>query len=355
MKLLFVDTVAPKPYSKQTLVDGVLGGTEATIIRIAEKLNADVMQSCRSHSEGRYHSLNLALEPTHVVTLREPKFCLEQARKYPNAKHYLWLHDLAAPVMDRGKKLKHFASDLFEHRITVVCVSDFHANQVMENFLSFPLGKRPKVVRIYNPVDVSSIDNCEASIDRNKLVFFSSPHKGLEFTLHVFNYLHKRNRKLKLFIANPGYRYFSNQKFQRDSGIINLGTVPHHVILSHVQSALCTFYPNYEYPETFGLVLAESNALETPVLAHSIGAANEILIAKEQFVNIPRFRSIADAIYWRAPGLRRYGEMVMGVMGFFRAYEERIREWQFERLKVHGNSEFSIDLIAAAWNKLLLN
>ena len=60
-------------------------------------------------------------------------------------------------------------------------------------------------------------------------------------------------------------------------GVEFLGPLPQAHVHQEVRSALCTFFPNFVIPETFGLVFAESHALGTPVLTVDCGAAREVL------------------------------------------------------------------------------
>ena len=350
MQIVIFDPVTPAPYALSGSRQKPLGGTEATVVRIAEAMDAIVVQHNRIENDGRYRNPSSCPEPTHLVVLREAPAALEIAKRFPRARKVLWLHDLAAPTMDRGKKLHKYAPQLAAEGFTLVCVSDFHAQQVRENFLSLPAAQRPRVTRVYNPVDVSAAAAQSIPFDPNKLVFFSSPHKGLEYATTIFGQLRSKNRDLRLYIANPGYLA---DAAKAQPGVVNLGAVPHHVILEHVKSALCTFYPNYVYPETFGLALAESNALGTPVLAHGIGAAAEVLNGDRQIIDVPKARGLADSVFWRWPALRPPGEAMLGLLGCANAYGERIRDWQGGgRPVVSGRPEFSIDSVVAAWNEV---
>jgi glycosyltransferase involved in cell wall biosynthesis len=235
--------------------------------------------------------------------------------------------------------------------VSIVCVSDFHEAQIRRNFAAMPEEQRPNVTRIYNPVDVSDRNPEPQSVDPNKLVFFSSPHKGLDYALHIFARMYDADRHLRLYVANPGY---SERTERARPGVVNLGSVPHHVIMGHVQTALFAFCPNYVYPETFGLVLAESNALGTPVIAHPIGAAPEVILGEDQFMAIPKIRSLFEPAFFRWPVLSGFVDPVLAKFGCFDAYAERIRAWQHGRRPiVTGRPEFSLGIVCDAWRKLL--
>ena len=126
---------------------------------------------------------------------------------------------------------------------------------------------------IYNPVD-DDLQPDGSPIDDRKLVFLSSPNKGLKFTLDAFRAVRRAMPDMRLIVGNPGYK---PGKVARLDGVEYLGPQPQQRIHAEARTALCTFFPNFVIPETFGLVFAESKALGTPVLTHDCGAALEVL------------------------------------------------------------------------------
>lgn len=56
IRLVIIDPVTPKPYSDVTFHTRALGDTEATVIRIAEALNAIVLQYNRGRMSGAAES-----------------------------------------------------------------------------------------------------------------------------------------------------------------------------------------------------------------------------------------------------------------------------------------------------------
>lgn len=351
MRVTIFDPTTPKPYSLKSLTSEPLGGTEATVIRLAEALDAIVVQHNRTTDDGRYRCSMRDIDPETIIVLRDPIAALEVSKRYPEAKTILWLHDLAGPRTDRGKKLQALSVRLAESNIHIVCVSDFHAAEIRNNFMTNSSSQRPVVSRIYNPVDVSSADHSSNGYDVNKLVFFSSPHKGLAHAISVFSHLHTRNKKLKLYIANPGYLASTTSTA---NGVVNLGAISHRDVLNHVKSALCTFYPNYVYPETFGLAFAESNALGTPVLTHNIGAANEVLSGNGQIVEVPAVRKIADSVYWRWPFVRPFGEAALNLAGASSGYRKTLARWQTGgRPATVGRPEFFLENVKIEWLNLI--
>jgi len=270
MRVLFTDLVAYKPYTCDTLRSEALGGTEATVLRVARGLAQrghevalfQGIDAGRSETtiDGILHvNAGSEIKPDAVVHLRTAQAVAGFREHWPEARHLVWMHDLGGawsrtePV--QGEEL--------------VCVSDFHAKQINEH-----LDEAPKAIhRIYNVVEV---DGMRYPKVRGRLGFFSSPHKGLNQTIDAFFALSQSRPELSLVIANPGY--IPNGPGGSAIGITNLGQLPHHRVMEEMSRCEVLFYPQTAVPETFGLVLAEANAMGTPVISHDHGAAMEVLM-----------------------------------------------------------------------------
>lgn len=281
--ILILDLTCPRPYDGTSLAKEGLGGTEATVIRIAEGLASDVKVVVAQHNRNYTQEVN-AVTYCNLETIPDERFGsvihLRTAitvphfkEKHPGAKHLVWAHDLIG---------SQFVADLQvvqDFEVKLLGVSRFHKQQIQDVALRcMDTVKNLRVGYIYNPV-VATKSNVD--VDPNKLVFFSSPHKGLKETIENFRILKNMDNSFKLYIANPGY---DNRQVELGPDVINLGSLTHSEVLKHVESAFAVYYPNFIVPETFGLVMAESNAVGTPVLAHPFGAAIELL-NKEQLID----------------------------------------------------------------------
>ena len=136
-------------------------------------------------------------------------------------------------------------------------------------------------------------------IDERKLVFLSSPNKGLKFTLDAFRASRRaRCPTCASIVGNPGYK---TGQAARLEGVEYLGPQPQQRIHAEVRTALCTFFPNFVIPETFGLVFAESQALGTPVLTHDCGAAREVLGDPAQILPVTAAKRVYEALLGGCP------------------------------------------------------
>jgi glycosyltransferase involved in cell wall biosynthesis len=347
---LFFDPVCKQPYDTRTLLQQAMGGTEATVTRVADALEALVVQHNRTEAYGRYRLPQRAPEITSVVINRDSRALSRVRDLYPNARVYLWLHDQLGPGSKRAGWLASTADLMREMAVTVVCVSDTQRRGVEAALRTMRIGDL-RTQTIYNPIDDALVPD-GSQVETSKLVFFSSPNKGLKFTLDAFRAMRRKMPDLRLVVGNPGYKI---RKSVLIDGVEYLGPQPHARMLAEVRTALCTFIPNFVIPETFGLVFAESNAIGTPVLTHDCGAAVEVLGDRSQTLPV----TAADRVYetllhnvspgWRA-GPARFAES----LGMFDVYTERIRAWRAgERPSVGPDPRFRLAVVAEQWRALL--
>ena len=340
--IYFVDIKCKQPYTFSTMAERAIGGTESTLLRIADRLCEDyqvfLVQPCRRqdeiHDTGiNYITLDSArhradkFPPAHVVVVRKLKAMGDMARWFPSAKLYLWIQDL--PV----KKYGRYRQQLIRHRVTMICNTNWQRSEA-ERFLSpdcwyqrlfHPLSRKKPVdmVVIYNVIN-PAINYEPVEIDEDKLVFFSAPRKGLQQVLEYFEDVLEQRPQTKLYIANPGYQEM-DAKWVDHPNLINLGSLSNLEVISHVREAFCVFYPQTMLPETFGVVYAEANTVGTPVLCYDIGAANEILNNPEQIMHVDDLRVTERLLSWYKNG----------------------------RPEVVGKPDYLLDGVLVEWNNLL--
>jgi glycosyltransferase involved in cell wall biosynthesis len=347
---LFFDPSCQQPYDTRTLREQAMGGTEATVVRVADALQAWATQHNRTETSGRYLAPAKNPDIASVVITRDSRALPRVRQLYPNARVYLWLHDQLKPGSKRAGWLASTADLMRELAVTVVCVSDSQRRDV-EAALHTMRMEDLRTHTIYNPID-DALAPDDSPVDRDKLVFFSSPNKGLKFTLDAFRALRRRMPDLRLVVGNPGYKI---RKSVLMEGVEYLGPQPQSRIHAEVRTALCTFFPNFVIPETFGLVFAESNAVGTPVLTCDCGSAAEVIRDRSQMVPV----TMADRVYERllshvSPGWRAGPARIAASWGLFDTYAERIRAWRDgARPTVGPDPRFRLAAVAEQWRKLL--
>jgi glycosyltransferase involved in cell wall biosynthesis len=345
--LLFFDPLCPRPYGDASLRVGGLAGTEASTVRIAAALDAWVAQHNRTEVEGRYRPPSAVAHVRHVVVLRDPRALKAAARLFPGARLTLWVHDRIEPGSSRSRWFAAAAAELRALQPDIVCVSDWQRERVAATVLKLKGCERIAVRRIYNPVDDVIVPDA-TPFDPDRLVFLSSPNKGLPFALDAFRALRRRFPQLRLAVANPGYKSFAATGL---AGVEWLGSLPHARVLAEARTALCTFSPNFVIPETFGLVFAESHAVGTPVLAHDCGAAREVLVDPAQLLPVTLgLRAYEAPLHRLEPGWRAAAALAADRLGLFDRYVERIARWRDGgRPRVGPDPRFRLSVIAAEW------
>lgn len=277
--IIFLDTTANKYYDRQVLETQPLGGTEATVVRVAEGLAAFGLKVCVIQSQTEYFEPTMGqhcffmhakdIESTscrHFVQIRRNW----NPTLYPDAKKYLWLHDVA--TSDPG-----LAESLKENNIKILAVSRWHRNQIRD-VVDYEYSDY-----VYNPVpdEIFVSGDARPKYDANLLVWMSSPHKGLGKALELFKQVRERSPKMQMIVFNPGY-FKLDPELALTPGLAIYGPMACKQMWVIVQKALCVFYPT-QWDETFGLVAAEANALGTPIATFKRAALKEVVSSDQQF------------------------------------------------------------------------
>jgi glycosyltransferase involved in cell wall biosynthesis len=349
-QLVFFDPCCPLPYDTRALRERAVPGTEASVTRIADALGARVVQHNRATAWERYLPLQRLQGIDHVVVVRESGALVQAQQLFPGARLHLWLHDKMRPGSKRGRRLRRTADLLRSANVSVICVSRTHQEDVASTLHWAGIANLP-MRTIYNPVD-EALQPDGSPIDERRLVFFSSPNKGLAFALDAFGALRRALPDLQLVVGNPGYKVGTLPAL---AGVAFIGPQPQAVIHQQVRGALCTFQPNFVIPETFGLVYAESHALGTPVLTHDFGAAAEVVGDPRQLLPVKAaYRCYEGIVGGLKPRWRTWPARLAGGLGLFDAYLERIRDWRAGARPVVGpDPRFALSAVAAQWRELL--
>lgn len=302
--ILFVDNTYPEPYQVSTLVEKSIGGTESSIIRTAQILSTEykvyVAQKYRFEQCVENDNLKFipktdikSITPNYVIVLRKYKVLKEMHKLYPQSTMFLWLHTYKNyEYVLKRPGLSHSNSQ-------IICNSEthkIHTNKLLNLTIVAKLfsifTKKIKVNYCYNPIEKPA--DFVVRKDLNKLLFFSSPNKGLDQVIKKFKIINQQLTELKLYIANPGYKNSDTEEL--DENIIYLGSLAKDEMMQHVRESLCIFYPQEIFAETFGLIYAEANANGTAVIADDIGSAKEILQNNNQPFDVSNINKVIDYI-----------------------------------------------------------
>ena len=291
--IVFLDCTGSRQYDRKTLENSPLGGSEASVIRVAEALggfrlpngktlNVAVIKAS-DKSKGvqvRYFPPTIGqhayfmhedeipnIETKYAVYLRGVQFL----GVFPNAKNFVWCHDLA------DSRMIEWLPYLKEHDATLIAVSRWHKKNIQQVI------DYDKISYVYNPVQDDiylPAYNTRTDINKNLMVWAASPHKGLDEALETFKKINSKFPSLRLLVYNPGYM---KGDIIINPGVLYYGPTACKNVWHQMKNALCVFYPT-KFQETFGLIAAEANALGCPVLTYKEGALNEVIQDDRQTV-----------------------------------------------------------------------
>lgn len=296
MPLRIVDPCAPRAYADPARLHR-LGGTEATVLHVARALAGDVEVSVEQAArlttriEGgvRFRPMDLAtVSGGTVLVINAWNVALTCRRYDPRARILVWQHVVP------GDDLRPMVADLVAAEIGIVCVS--HA--LAATLRQFEGGSRLAISVVPNPI-ADDLHPDATPRDPDLLFFASSPKKGLDQVVAAFTTLRGRIPGLRLEVADPGYLTWENGNMP--TGVTVLGTLPHAAVIRKMRQALCLFYPQTRFAETFGLVIAEANAVGCPALVHrGLGANDEVASDASQCIDGSDPQMIEDRIVtWR--------------------------------------------------------
>ncbi|MEQ5872477.1 glycosyltransferase family 4 protein [Sagittula sp. NFXS13] len=305
--ITFVDVLAPRAYSGAPGQLTGLGGTEATLVRIAESLarrfRVTVRQSSRQGPDAqsggvRYGGFNvkgpLLEAPGTIVVVNSWKVAMRLARLHPGARVIVWQHVFP------GRHNRALAPALRAAGVELLCVSVAHANW-MRGFLG---ADAPAIGTIHNPISDDLYPD-DSPRDPDLVLFASSPHKGLGQVFRRYEALKERVPSLRLLVADPGYLAWPTGPVP--DGVIPLGRLEQPELIRWMRRALCLFYPQDQFAETFGLVIAEANAVGCPaLLQRGLGANDEVASDPGQCIDTGNPDAVAARIAdWRCDIGRR--------------------------------------------------
>lgn len=306
MKIVFIDMGSPVIYNDNIFTRTGLGATTTNLVLVAEGLAKRGYQvTCVHHQRQEreiskngvvYTSLaDCPQKPDLIVLIVVVKYkdVFNLRLKFPNVPCILWFHTIQA------KTLRKYRAFILKLQATILCVSHYQKT-VIETILKekkrdWKFKKLPALaIRVIYPIILDELKSDATPVDPHKLLFLSSPHKGLSEVIRIFLLLKKQRPHYKLYVCNPGYREFP--EIQNRDDIVILGSLLHARVIEELRSAFLVFYPQTKVAETFGFIFAEANAVGTPVIAHDFGAAREVLRTPEQCVDATDHQQVIDRV-----------------------------------------------------------
>lgn len=291
----FIDAATPRPYHAGTLDTEPLGGSEASLIRVADGLAAAGLRVAVF-----VHNLPLPMTESRVAYYPFADFTRVRRidhlvafrsnaglDSFPAACKYVWFED------EPDARYRDALPQLLRTRTTAITVSEWHRQALAAIWA--PADVVPPMVTCFNPVPDALYAEAVAPHDANKLVWLASPHKGLDRALQTFAALRTQIPSVRLHVYNPGYVPVSGRM---PEGVVVEPALPCGALWQAIRDALCVFYPS-GFRETFGCIAAEANALRIPVAGYDLAGLSETIgSAAEKSAPGDEAGVIANIIAW---------------------------------------------------------
>jgi glycosyltransferase involved in cell wall biosynthesis len=270
--------------------DSPLGGSEIAVISMARELTqlgykVTVLSDCSN--EGTFNGVRFVGLRTldRIVADERPRFFISQtdldvfSRDLGSAIRILWTganHDVRSvqALMDDGIKsrIDHFF---------------FVGSWQTENFKSKFGLDAGKIFVTRNGFDPALL-NGEVKRDRNRLIYFSSPDRGLDNLLHVFPKIRKARPGAELHVFSD-YEFYGKPKgeiakehpeiFKRmvQPGVHFHGNIKHDLLVKEVRGSGILAYPT-NFRETSCMAAIESQAAGAVPVTSALAALNETVL-----------------------------------------------------------------------------
>ena len=171
-------------------------------------------------------------------------------------KSYFWIHNEEFYTWYNGVELPNEGLDYLNHDKLdkIIAVSEWQKNVLVEKY-----GLEPsKVSVIGNAISPSDFDDINQEKYKNKVIYTSSPDRGLVQLLDIWPKLKKINPELTLWIAAPPYTK------DWDFSLLDtlpldvrwLGHLPPSELYKQIKSSEYWIYPS-TYPETYCITALE--------------------------------------------------------------------------------------------------
>jgi len=294
------------------------GGTELTKRLVSDMVPEDLAE-------------HFQIIPSRVRELKEDKI-----RIY-------WAHDLP-----NDPECVKFADENYRNKFhKIVFVSHWQMNEFI-NRLGIPFDSKLHVIE--NPV--KPIELIDKPKDKINLIYFSTPHRGLELLVPVFDELCKKYDNIHLDVFSSFKLYGWEDADQQFEELYNNirnhpnmtyhGSVPYDELIGHVQKAHILAYPCI-WPETSCRVLIEAMSAGVFCVHPNIGALPETsggITFMYQFDQVPNQHAVTFYKYLD----RAINEVT----------EDRIQNY-LKFVKAYADSRFNLKNIGFQWTSLMMD
>ncbi len=270
-----------------------LGGSESSLIYMAQEIaqcGKNVIVFCKTEKPGFYDGVRyerLEKFTSYIqfniidvfISVRSVDVFLNSIKARLKV---LWLHD-AADQPHLRFLCERKVQDSIDYYITI---SEWQAQGLIKKF-GIP---RERIFSSRNGIKKSYYKILRGS-RRKRIVYTSTPFRGLKLLLELFPHIRKCVPDVELYVYSSMEVYGVSREEDQDRfgelykscnqpGIKLVGTLPQKQLASELMKAKVFVYPNI-FPETSCIAALEAQAAGLPAVASKLGALKETVINKK--------------------------------------------------------------------------
>tara|TARA_B100000925_G_scaffold517_1_gene428 strand:- start:1710 stop:3407 length:1698 start_codon:yes stop_codon:yes gene_type:complete len=265
MKILIYIGYQKEPINKDYWLENGMGGSEYCVMKLSEQFAQNghditvtggvkdqeidgVKYVDFDNLNEKYFDIVISTNYIHYIKAFE-----DYGIEYE--KSYFWIHNEDYYTWYNGVALPNDGLDYFNHPKLdkVIAVSEWQKNVLVEKFNLDP----SKINVIGNAISPSDFDNVDQEKYSNKVIYTSSPDRGLKDLLDIWPKLKQINPELVLWVASPPYT--KDWDFTLDTSLEDvrwLGHLPPSELYKQIKSSEYWIYPS-TYDETFCITALE--------------------------------------------------------------------------------------------------
>ena len=287
----------PEDWSPRSFRETGLGGSETAVVRLSEELakqGRSVTVYSRIVDTNYFNGVRYRHESRYLPSVHSDVFVAWRSPELidtaPSAsRKVLWMHDT-----DRGEALTRERAEQFDD---IVVLTNWHKQHLME---TYPFLDASKLHVIGNGVDVENFMGDNIARDPHRVVYSSSPDRGLDVILeHIWPKVVEKVPDAELhiyygwenydkFLHYPGMADFK-AKIQdlilRSRNVVNHGRIPQDQLAREFQKASVWLYPTY-FTETFCITGVEAQLAGAIPVINRIAALQETVKSGLFFENV---------------------------------------------------------------------
>ena len=296
MRVLIYTGYQKLPFNKDTWKDHGAGGTEYSVIKLADYLFSEgydvtvsgevvsgvsdgvIYQSLVDLRESQHFDVVITTAYIHYIKVLEDL-------NITYDKSFFWIHNEDFYPWYSGQSLPNGGVDyLNDPRMTrVVAVSEYQKRLLETKYPQL----KGKIVIISNAIDPTDWQNIETIKYENKFIYTSAADRGLSNLLKIWPRIKEKLPNASLWIATPPYGLEWYDSYRVDDPSIHyLENLSPTDLYTQIKSSDYWVYPS-QYPETYCITALEMMYGKVKIVSTDTGNLMSLLMAKSSMISTP--------------------------------------------------------------------